>query len=135
LLRLIDAEALFHRVALIPDVNVVTGELRGPFRGEFIHTLNDNAINCSAKSILREKAFGIGWHILLWVLPDRDPALAAKPVFHDETPPGVQAVGVSVGHTLGKLPELLKDFTGYFGPDRRVESEAAMGVVVELAGS
>jgi hypothetical protein len=72
---------------------------------------------------------------LVLVFPDGDPTLAAEPVFHDETPTGVQAVAVSVGHTLSKLPELLKDFTGYFGPEGGVEAEAAMGVVVKLAGS
>ena len=61
--------------------------------------------------------------------------LAAEPVFHDETPAGVQAVAVSFGHTLSKLPELLKNFTGYFVPDGGVKAEAPIGIVVKLAGS
>ena len=72
---------------------------------------------------------------MVLAFPDGDPALAAEPVFHDQTPTGVEGVAIPVGHALSKLPELLKNLTGYFGPQRGVQSEAPVGVVVKLAGS
>src|SRR5438067_12938575 len=37
---LVNAEALFHRIALIPNVNVVTGKFAGPFRRQLVNELD-----------------------------------------------------------------------------------------------
>jgi hypothetical protein len=47
----------------------------------------------------------------LTVDPNGDPVLEAEPVFHKQTPGGVESVAVPFAHALSNLPELLKDLT------------------------
>ena len=68
------------------------------------------------------------------VFPDGDPALAAKPGFHDQAPSGVEVVAGPLGHTLNILPVLLENFTENLFPGGRMEAEPASGIVVKLAG-
>src|SRR6185436_2561030 len=42
---LIDSQALFHGVALVPDEYVEGRQLRGPFWGELAHALSRNAVD------------------------------------------------------------------------------------------
>ena len=60
--------------------------------------------------------------------------LAAEPVFHNETPTGVEAVAIVFGHALSKLPELLKNFTENTSPGGTMDLEVALRVVINLAG-
>jgi hypothetical protein len=47
----------------------------------------------------------------LAVDPNGNPLVAAEPVFHQQTPSGVDSMAVPFGHALRNLPELLKNFT------------------------
>ena len=40
-----------------------------------------------------------------------DPALAAEPGFHNQTPSGVDGEAIPNGHTLDTVPELIEYFT------------------------
>ena len=61
--------------------------------------------------------------------------MAAKPVFHQQTPGGVERVAISFGHTLSNLPELLKNSTEKSAAKRAVKAQAPTGIVVNLARS
>ena len=63
-----------------------------------------------------------------------DPALAAKPGFHDQAPGGVGGVAVPNGHTLNILPELIEDFTENPLAGRTVQSNSASRIVIDLTG-
>src|SRR5262245_55637710 len=61
--------------------------------------------------------------------------LAAEPVFHKQTPSGVEGVAVPFGHTSTNLPELLENFTENAAAYRPVQMQAPAGVMVKLARS
>ena len=58
--------------------------------------------------------------------------LAAEPVFHKQTPGGVETVAVPFGHALSNLPELLKNFTENAPAQRPVQVEASLGIMINL---
>ena len=63
-----------------------------------------------------------------------DPALAAEPGFHDQTPGGVDGMAVPIGHSFDKLPELFEHFTEYLLAGCSVQADTPGGVVIDLAG-
>ena len=71
-----------------------------------------------------------------WLIePNGDPLMAAEPVFHEQTPGGVERVGISFGHTLSNLPELLKNSTEKSATQGAVQAQPPMRIVVHLARS
>ena len=61
--------------------------------------------------------------------------MAAEPVFHQQSPGGVERVAVPFGHALSNLPELLKNSTEKSAPEGAVQAQAPVRIVVNLARS
>src|SRR3974390_2286495 len=65
---------------------------------------------------------------------DGNPALAAKPGFHDQAPGGAEGVAVPYRHGFDIMPELLAHITENPLAGKTVQSEGTGRVVIDLAG-
>ena len=91
------------------------------------HTLATNQC-CNTSS--ERNILGIGWRVLLWLIPHNPASLAALPDLHSQTPRGVGGVAALIRHTLNILTEPFEHFTE--NPQSALELETGESVRCQL---